>query len=145
MASRHMRKLQIWFHYKNFIIIMLDNDFSSKLCFEEKLSMLSLCNKCNVIFKFFSCNNDPFAAPVAFAKTPCHPFPAKQTRSSSFSPKTKSKQNRVLLKSVEVFKHYKVGFQKEKIKIFGIRAIFMFQRFICMPRDNIEPRKIMEE
>ena len=58
---------------------MLDNDFSSKLCFEEKMSILSLCNKCNVIFKFFNCNNAPFATLVAFAKFPCHSFPARQT------------------------------------------------------------------
>ena len=34
-------RLKISFHGKKFIVIMIDHDFSSKICFEEKSSILS--------------------------------------------------------------------------------------------------------
>ena len=107
-----MRKLQIGFQCKNFIIVMLDNDFSSKLCFEEKLSISSVCNKSNVIFKYYSCNSTPFAALVAFSEVPCHPFPAEQIERTSFSCKSKNEAKQTFLKSVKVCNITKVSFMK---------------------------------
>ena len=111
---------------------MLDNDFSSKLCFEEKLSILSFCNKCNVIFKVFSVVKFFKHNPSHLCQDPMPSIPAKNRQEIHHQSKNhKGNKNIVHLKSVKIQTLESGFFQIKNQSLSYIRYFWCFKQSIC--------------
>ena len=80
-TSRYMREVRNKFSSQNFIVISLDHDFSSKLCFEEKSSISSFAINAMYIFKVFQLWRCSGAALVILCRNPMPIIPAKIDKS----------------------------------------------------------------
>ena len=119
---------------------MLDNDSSSKLCFEEKSSNLSFVINRHVIFKNFSCE-DHQAQPWSPLPNPMPAIPAKNRQEIHHQFKNKRKQTKIefILKSENVkFATLQSGLVKMENQNALIYKIFSTFKFHLHAKDRRE-------
>ena len=145
MSAGTWGRLEIRFSVQNFIIIMLNHDSSSKLCFEEKSPISSFVINVMWFSKLFQLWSSSGAALVAFAEIPCQLSLQKIDKIHHQLKKSKeTNKNRVYLKKCKVPKSATLesGFVKRKsnsfvyIRYFHIQQIHLHARIIKEAEEN---------